>query len=107
MKSHNHEQEMLRKLLRQAYYEKEKLEVDVQWQFNVMRRIRNLAQLKSQPNFSQMFEQLVWRLAPVTSTIILVFAIVLLNFDLIPDLEISQLLYNESGVFSLIQFLRL
>ncbi len=107
MKSHNHEQEMLRKLLRQAYYEKEKFEVGGQWQFNVMRRIRNLAQLKSQPNFSQMFEQLVWRLAPVTSTIILVFAIVLLSFDLIPDLEIFQLLYNESGDFSLIQFLRL
>lgn len=75
-------------------------------QADVMRRIRRLGPLKSGSNFLMLFERFVWHLAPVAMTITLFFAIVLMNFDLIPDSEIFQLLYHESDDFSMIQFLR-
>jgi len=66
MKPLQRKYEALKKILREAYFEKEHAEVGEQWQLNVMRRIRNLGPVQSGPSFFMLFEQFVWRLTPAT-----------------------------------------
>ena len=77
------EQEVLREILRRAYEEKEKVEVGDRWQEDVMHRIRDLSEMEVSPSSLVLFEQLVWRLVPVTCLLILGLTVLLSYFDFI------------------------
>ena len=92
---------------RPLYRERENraLELDGTWQADVMRAVRRIGPLDARPQASMLFGQLVWRLAPVTMLLIIVAAVILLKFNMIPgdnllvslitdvdELTISQLL---------------
>jgi hypothetical protein len=107
MKAPNHDLKTLKKILCQAYHEKENIEVGGQWQRNVMQRIRNLGPVDSRPTFFMLLEPFVWRLIPVTCLLIVVSAIILLKFDFTPQYELFTLLVDyteESGLEQVFQF---
>ena len=99
-----HEDEALRHVLRRAYQERVKVEVTDQWQKEVMRRIRELGEIEASPSFLAMFEQLVWRLVPVTCLLILGLTVLLSSFDFISGYDLIQLLMNGTEEITLNQF---
>jgi len=99
-----HERQALREILRRAYQERENVEVGGQWQEKVMRRIRELSEIQARPSSLEMFEQLVWRLAPVTCLLILGLTLLLSSFDFISGYEVIQLLINSTEEITLNQF---
>ena len=99
MKPLKHKYEALKKILREAYLEKEHAEVDDQWQVDVMRRIRNLRPVQSSSSFFMLFEQFVWRLTPATCALILIFAALLFKADFTPEYEVfTSLIYDTEEV---------
>jgi len=95
--------EALKKILREAYFEKEHAEVSEQWQVNAMQRIRNLGPVQSGPSFFMLFEQFVWRLTPATCLLIIVGAIIFLKLDFFPDYDMLTLFINNAEELSLAQ----
>ena len=88
MKLAEYRLDVLKKLLLQAYHEKEKLELDDQWHRTVMDRVRKLGPLQSRPDSLMQFGLFVWRLTPVTALLIMISLAVLLKFDFTPDYNV-------------------
>jgi len=103
MKPLQKKHEVLKKILREAYFEKEHAEVGEQWQANAMRRIRNLGPVQSEPSFFKLFEQFVWRLTPATCLLIIVGAIIFLKLGFFPDYDVLTLFINNAEELSLAQ----
>jgi len=103
MRSLQHELRVLKKILRQAYHEKENLEVGEQWRLNVMHRIRRLGPLESTPNYLMLFEQFLWRLTPATCFLVLILVTLLLKFDFTPQYEVFTSFINDMEELSLVQ----
>jgi hypothetical protein len=91
MKISGNELETLSRILKQAYHEKEKFEVGVQWQNRVMAAVRQMGPVESMPRFIPTFEHLVWRLAPVTSLLMLGLAAVSMAMDAVIEYDLLQL----------------
>lgn len=104
MTSIKDEHEELREILRRAYRDKENVEVGDQWQEEVMRRIRELDEIEERPSSLVMFEQLVWRLAPLTCLLILGLTVLLSSSDFISGDDVIQLLMNGTEELTLNQF---
>ena len=104
MTSNKDEHEKLRELLRRAYRDKENVEVGDQWQEKVMRRIRELGEIGERPSSLVMFEQFVWRLAPLTCLLILGLTVLLSSSDLISGDDVIQLLMNGTEELAINQF---
>jgi hypothetical protein len=98
------EHETLREILRRAYLERERVEIGDRWQEEVMRRIRELSEMEASPSSLVMFEQLVWRLAPVTCLLILGLTVLLSYFDFISGYDVIQLLMDGTEELTLNQF---
>jgi hypothetical protein len=103
MRSLDHKLAVLKKILCQAYHEKENINVDDQWHLNVMRRIRGLGPIQSGPSFFMLFEQFVWRLTPVTCLLIIVGAIIFLRLGFFSDYDLFTLFINNAEELSLAQ----
>jgi hypothetical protein len=103
MKPLQRKYEALKKILREAYLEKENAEVGEQWQVNAMRRIRHLGPVQSGPSFFMLFEQFVWRLTPATCLLIIVGAIIFLKLGFFPDYDVLTLFINNAEELSLAQ----
>jgi hypothetical protein len=93
----------LKELLMRAYHEKERPEVDELWQVKVMSHIRSLGPITSRKRYFMLFEQSVWRLAPVMCLLILVLAALLIKLDFIPDYEMLKLFIDDPVEFAFIQ----
>ena len=96
--------DVLREILRRGYQERENVEVGDQWQEEVMHRLRELGEIKARPSSLVMFEQLVWRLAPVTCLLILALTLLLSSFNFISNDDVMQLLINNTDEITLNQF---
>ena len=103
MKPLQRKYEALKKILREAYFEKEHAEVGEQWQANAMRRIKGLGPITSRPNFLVFFERFVWRLTPATCLLIIVGAIIFLKLGFFPDYDVLTLFINDTEELSLAQ----
>ena len=103
MKPFNRKYESLKKILREAYLEKEHAEVGEQWQVDTMRRIRNLSPVQSSPSFVMLFEQFVWRLTPTTCLLIILGAIIFLKLGFFSDYDVLTLFINDTEELSLAQ----
>ena len=100
------EHKALREILRRAYREKQEQEVDVgkQWHEEVMHRIRDLGEIEGRPSFLAQFEQLVWRLVPVTCLLILGLTLLLSSVEFFSSYDLAQLLVNSTEQITLNQF---
>ena len=92
MQTSGYEPERLTNILRHAYLGKENLEVDREWQRSLMARIRDMGPLEPRHTFLPTFEQLVWRLAPVTCPLVAGLATLLIKLDLTFGYDVVQLL---------------
>ena len=103
MKSLYQKLEVLKKILCQAYCEKENIEVGDQWHQDVMQRIRNLKPTQSGTSFVMLFEQFVWRFTPAACFLIIVGAIIFLKLGFFPDYDVLTLFINDTEELSLAQ----
>jgi len=94
----------LKELLIRAYHEREKPEGDELWQMRVMSHIRSLGPMSSREKYFMLFEQSVWRLAPVTCLLILVLAAFLFRLDFIPDYEMAKLFIDDPLEFIFVEW---
>ena len=101
------EQDVLKKILRQAYFNKESIIVGNQWQHGVMRQIRNLAPANSDASYFLGLEQLVWKLTPAVCLMILILAIVLYHFEIFPEYGVIQALAYGDEELSISQIVGL
>jgi hypothetical protein len=99
MESFQSKYEVLKNILRGAYFEKEHAEIGEQWQINAMRRIRDLGPIISGPSLLVLFERFVWRLTPAACVLILLLTTLLFKLDFIPEYGVfSSLIYDKKGV---------
>lgn len=95
----------LRKALASAYRKKESAEVGDSWQVKVMEHIRNLDAFYPQPSYLDLFQRLVWQLAPVACVLALILGIVLSQVDYIRDYEIAKMFIEDPANYSLLALL--
>jgi hypothetical protein len=69
----------IRKMLSDAYWGKEDLSIDNGWQDKLMSRIREMGSVPTKALFWPAFEQLVWRIAPVTCVMVVAVTAVLVR----------------------------
>ncbi len=104
MKSLKNDYTKLKELLMRAYHEKEKPEIDELWQMRVMNHIRSLGPISARRKYFMLFEQSVWRLAPVACLLILVLAAFLIKLDFIPDYEMAKLFIDDPLEFIFVEW---
>lgn len=103
MKSLQHKYEALKKIFREAYFEKVHVEVGEQWHQDVMRRIRAIGPIKTGTNFFMLFEQFFWRLTPATCFLILISVAFLFKLDFFPEYDILASLIYDTEKLTLAQ----
>ena len=94
----------LKNLLIRAYHDRKKPDVDELWQMRVMSHIRSLGPLRSGRGYITLFEQSVWRLAPMTGLLILILVALLLTLDFMPDYEMAKILIDDPVEFTVLQW---
>ena len=94
----------LKELFIKAYHGKGTPEVGELWQMGVMSHIRSLGPVSSRRTYFMVFEQSIWRLAPVTCVLILVLAVFLIKLDLIPDYEMVKLFIDDPVEFTFVEW---
>ena len=78
--------------------------IDPQWKTNVLRQIRLLhGENTWQPKAMDLFNQTVWRLAPVAGGLVVILAVWLYNYGMNPDLDMASLALNNPAQFSLFE----
>lgn len=97
------DQEKLKNIFKQAYREKERLEISDRWMDGFIFRLRELEKIQSIPPFLPILVQSVWRLVPVTGLLILVLLVILLSLDFTPGFDAFQVLMNGNEEFALPQ----
>ncbi|MDP2644968.1 MAG: hypothetical protein Q8P24_08510 [Desulfobacterales bacterium] len=105
MKPLDYRLKVLKKVLLQAYLEKEKTETGDHWQANVMRHVRKLSPLQIKPDPLMQFGQLVWRMTPVSTLLVILSAALLLEFDFTPGYSVLVSLITDVEEIGLFQFL--
>jgi hypothetical protein len=105
MKSSKMDDIKVKKALKAAYHAKENngSEKGGQFEAQIMRRIRALGPIYSRPDYLSLFEQFVWRLAPVTAVLIIILAAWAIQFDFASEFEITNIFMDDPIGFNLIQ----
>lgn len=108
---HGHEdrqnvETVLRDVYRQAG-SRRAASLDDRWKADVLRRIRTLPDPGGQPPPMWLFQQYLWRLAPVAGVLILIMTIWLAQGGLSSDIEMAALTLNNPANFNLIEVLGL
>lgn len=78
MKIKNNMLDRLLSVWQRVYLSREIITVGDQWQTAAMRRIRLIGPLNSRTGFTELFEQMIWRLAPATSLLVIALVVVFL-----------------------------
>ena len=91
----------IRKSLAVAYREKEKALVGELWQGRVMVHIQNLGSLYPKTSFFELFQQFVWRLAPVTCALVFFLGVALAQRNFVSDYELTKIFIGDPADFSM------
>lgn len=101
--SENH----LRQILKQAYRTRETNAVPDVDPRALMGRIRRLAASREEASLGALLDRLFWWLAPATGAMIAILAMVVVNFDFIPDADAWSMLCYENEAAAMMQTLLL
>jgi len=93
----------LESALKRAFREKEKAKPGEQWQQQMMSHIRSLGPVYAKTDYLEVFEQFVWRFAPVACALILMLTLCIINLDLVPEYEMVKLFVEDPIEFSYVQ----
>ncbi len=86
-----------------AYYGREKAEIgDMWWQTRVMAYIRNLSPFYSEVGYFELFQQFLWRLAPVACILAVALIITIVKMDFFPDYELAKIFVSDPKDFMLL-----
>jgi bacteriocin-like protein len=85
-----------------AHREKEKVHVRESLKTEIMNHIRDGIMDDERAGFLDLFQQFVWRLAPVTCVIALLLGILLSRIDTLSDYELVKLFINNPSDMSFI-----
>jgi hypothetical protein len=96
------DRDRIRKALTAVYYEKEKGEVGEHWPSRVMGQIEALGPLNLTETYFELFERLLWRLAPAACVLVFLLSIALFSMDFVPGYEIAGWLTEDPAEFSLL-----
>jgi hypothetical protein len=92
--------ERIKKAFTTVYYEKEKTAVGDSWRIGVMGYIRDLGPIH-EADFVEIFQRLIWRLAPITCGLVLLLGIAVTQLNVAPDYELMRLFIDEPADFNL------
>ena len=92
MKLYNNMLDRLLLVWQRVYRSREIITVGDQWQTAAMRRIRLIGPLNSRTGFVELFEQMVWRLAPATSLLVIALVVVFLVSGLTQENDVLTFL---------------
>ena len=94
----------LEKILIEEYGRKRKVKISKVWQTKVMSHIQRMGPVKkAKQNNLLFFDQVVWRLAPAASILILILATFMLSLDFISEYEMAKIFMDDPIEFSLFQ----
>ncbi len=96
----------LEEMLKSAYHEKANADIpggDGKWETGVMRRIRTEDLARSGPDFYSMFNEFVWRLAPVSAVMIIALTICMARVDMASEFEMAARMLDNIMDFNLDQ----
>ena len=91
--------------LSSAYRKKENVEVNDVWQVKLMEHIRNLDPFHTQPTYLDLFQRLVWQLAPVACVLVFILGMVLSQVDFMTDYVIAKIFIEDPANYSLFALL--
>jgi hypothetical protein len=92
-------------LWQKIYCLREGLVVGSQWQVEAMRRIRLMGPLGSRPPLLELYEQMVWRLAPATSFLVVILIVIFLVSGLTQEQNFLLTFLNDPEEVDLAQLL--
>jgi hypothetical protein len=85
-----------------AYYAREKAEVSDMWKAGVMRHIRNLSPSYFEAGYLELFQQFLWRLAPVACVLAVALTVTIVKMDFFPDYELAKIFVSDPKDFMLL-----
>jgi hypothetical protein len=86
-----------------AYYAREKTEVsDMWWKAGVMGHIRNLTPSYYGAGSLELFQQFLWRLAPVACVLAVALTVTIVKMDFFPDYELAKIFVSDPKDFMLL-----
>jgi hypothetical protein len=87
-------------LFREVHKDKENLTVSDGWKRDVMTLIRKGAQQEHEAGYFEMFQQLVWRLSPVTCVLAILLCYMLSQTNVISDYELVKFFFADPSDLS-------
>lgn len=105
MKTKPDRSEKLRHLLRAAHHARENTAVDEQWARQALRRIRHLAASESPSVSVNPWDSFSWRWFAAGGMATAIMALMLLNYQFVPDADLWSFLVYEDETMSMIQAL--
>ena len=103
MKIKSTRSEKLRDLLRGVHHARENLVVEGQWAQQTLRRIRHLAATGHSTSTIWYWEPFFWRWFAAGGVATVVMALLLLNFQFIPDADLWSFLTYENEIVNMMQ----
>lgn len=88
------------KVLKTPYLEKGNVHVSDHWELGVMNLIRDKSLYEVKSDFFKIFQQLVWKIAPVTGILALLLGIAVARIDFLSDYELVKIFINDPSDFS-------
>lgn len=87
---------------RSVYHEREKVHVGSDWQSNAMKLIRKDGGAYLQMGFFNTFQQLVWRLVPVSCILVMLLGILISQTNFLSDYEMAKIFISDPSDLSFI-----
>lgn len=87
---------------RAAYHEKEKSETGDLFRVRVMGHVLSLDPLTPQTAYLELFQQLLWKLAPVTCILVIILGLVIAKMDFIESYELAKSFIDDPADFVLL-----
>jgi|GEM_PF-2139060 len=105
MKSTSKQSERLRRLLQETHHARENLTGDNLWARQTMRRIHHLAVSGRTSSAVDFLEPYFWRWFTAGGVATAVMALLLLNFQFVPDADLWSFLIYENETMNMLQAL--
>lgn len=103
MKTTSDRSEKLRDLLRGVHHARENLVVDGQWTRQTLGRIRHLAASEGPLSAAGLWEPFFWRWFAAGGVATAVMALLLFNFQFVPDADLWSFLLYENETMNMLQ----
>jgi len=91
------------KALVSAYHKREETEVgDTWWRVGVMGHIRSLHPFYPETSYFELFQQFLWRLAPVACVLAVALTVTIIKMDFFSDYELAKIFVSDPKDFILL-----